>query len=172
VVIQLKFIVLHAVKRKSNHARLICWGAVILFLALIFLLSNQGGIMSNKLSNRIADLITPYMRHLPVLNNFIGDVGINYNTIVRKAGHVLEFFILALLVYRAVRRYKISAGACAGITLLICLAFAGLDELHQTLIPTRTPLVEDVLIDAAGAGIGTAIMYAAGKIKRIAGGFT
>ncbi len=71
---------------------------------------------------------------------------------IRKAGHVIEYFILGLLMFRGFRggstaewKWRWSLSAVIGVVL-----WAVTDELHQSFIPTRTASITDVGIDAAG----------------------
>jgi len=74
------------------------------------------------------------------------------HAIIRKSGHVTEYFILGLLLFRAFR------GGSIGLwnwrwsffaVILVALWAAG-DEFHQSFVPTRTASVVDVVIDIAG----------------------
>jgi len=74
------------------------------------------------------------------------------HTMIRKTGHVIEYFILGLLLFRAFRRgstapwkYRWSLFAVIGVVL-----WAVSDELHQSFVPARTASVVDVGIDVAG----------------------
>ena len=73
---------------------------------------------------------------------------------IRKAAHLFEFGMLALLWYRAIvaGRAGWAAGA-AGMVLALSVSFAALDELHQTLVPGRTATVTDVGWDGVGAAL-------------------
>jgi len=70
--------------------------------------------------------------------------------VVRKAGHMAVFGILALLLWRAVaattawRRPRARA-------LALAVLYATTDELHQGFVAGRHPSAVDVAIDAAGA---------------------
>jgi VanZ family protein len=74
---------------------------------------------------------------------------------IRKLGHVSEFAVLAVLWYRSLaldgrtRRPKAALVAFA-----LTLAFAGLDELHQAFVATRTGSMMDVGWDGLGALCG------------------
>ena len=74
---------------------------------------------------------------------------------IRKLGHVSEFAVLAVLWYRSlawagqVRRRKAALVAFA-----LSLAFAGVDELHQAFVATRTASALDVGWDGLGALCG------------------
>lgn len=78
---------------------------------------------------------------------------------VRKAAHVTEYAILALLLYRAMRRTlerspEIWCRQCAGWAFGIALIYAASDEWHQSFVPSRGGTIHDVLIDGAGAALG------------------
>ena len=72
--------------------------------------------------------------------------------LVRKAGHVTEYAILALLWFRAFRRGRgLGPRASAWLALGVGLAWAFLDEWHQSALLARTGSALDVLLDATGA---------------------
>lgn len=71
----------------------------------------------------------------------------------RKTAHMFLYFVLALLVLFALRRFFHRRGPQTALTLLICAVLAGLDEYHQTLVPGRSGELRDVLVDLTGAAI-------------------
>jgi VanZ family protein len=78
--------------------------------------------------------------------------------LIRKCGHLTEYAILALLLWRALHLSKNNLPPWSwpkvGGTLLVVFLYAASDEFHQIFVPTRTPLVSDVFIDTAGGAIG------------------
>jgi VanZ family protein len=71
--------------------------------------------------------------------------------IIRKCGHLVEYFIFSLLVLRGIRAGRRNlriAWAIAAIAIVAC--YASLDEFHQIFVPGRTPAVADVLLDTVG----------------------
>jgi len=69
----------------------------------------------------------------------------------RKMAHFTEYAVLAVLVWRAV---SLTWGRKRMVwlwTWIFCALYAVTDELHQMLVPSRTPSSHDVLIDACGA---------------------
>ncbi len=71
---------------------------------------------------------------------------------IRKAGHLIEYGIFALLWYRALRRPDIAWQLRTGlISLGVAAAFAGLDEFHQVFVPSRTASILDAGLDSLGA---------------------
>jgi len=77
-----------------------------------------------------------------------------YNILIRKAFHFLEFLILSVLIYLLVSLLKAKRGIAIAAALLLCTVFAGLDEFHQTFVPGRTSSMLDVFIDISGALFG------------------
>ena len=72
--------------------------------------------------------------------------------LIRKSGHLIEYFIFGLLVLHAVR------GECKGwqwrwglIVIAIAAGYAATDELHQAFVPNRGPSLSDVGLDTVGA---------------------
>src|SRR5262245_49626498 len=71
--------------------------------------------------------------------------------LLRKAGHVAEYAILTALWYRAFRRGRRATprGAAAS-AFAISVAWAAIDEIRQSFVPSRTASVMDVATDAVG----------------------
>jgi VanZ family protein len=99
----------------------------------------------------------------PVLRFFFGELtpaGFRLaHSIVRKSAHTIEYAILGALTLRALSPpgTRISRALVLR-TLVYCAAYALLDEAHQTFVPSRTGSPVDVMIDVAGATIGTILM--------------
>ena len=78
--------------------------------------------------------------------------------LARKGGHVTEYAILAALWYRAFTRGRhASPRTAAAMAFAISLAWAVLDELRQSLVPTRTASAMDVATDAIGALLAVSV---------------
>ena len=81
------------------------------------------------------------------------------HTAIRKGAHLAEYAVLAGLAFRAFRvSLDIPLGHVGLLTLGIVLAVAGLDELRQSWLPTRTGSLTDVFIDFTGGAIGVVIV--------------
>ena len=74
------------------------------------------------------------------------------HVVIRKGGHITEYFILGLLLFRGCRGESIPAWNWRwSLLAVIVVAFwAGSDEWHQSFVPTRTASIADVGIDTAG----------------------
>jgi len=66
-----------------------------------------------------------------------------------KGYHALEYFVLFLAILWAWQPKH--RGRALAATWLICVAYAGSDEYHQTFVPDRGGRWTDVVIDAGGA---------------------
>ncbi len=89
---------------------------------------------------------------------------------VRKLGHVIEYAILAALLWRALRggtRLTLKVGILFAVAWLVCAIFAASDEFHQSFVSSRTASGTDVMIDICGALIGLAICVAVASRKAV-----
>ncbi|HEY4602062.1 MAG TPA: VanZ family protein [Cerasibacillus sp.] len=80
--------------------------------------------------------------------------------IIRKGTHVTVFFILMLLFYYAMvmtTRWLFSARLW--VSFLLSVAYAGIDEYHQSFTPNRTAYIGDVIIDSIGAILAGALIW-------------
>jgi len=78
--------------------------------------------------------------------------------IIRKCGHLTEYFILSMLILRGIRAGEKGLYLrWVLVTILIVAGYAALDEYHQSFVPGRTAAVGDVLIDTTG-GIAAQIV--------------
>ena len=86
--------------------------------------------------------------------------------LIRKAGHVCEYALLALLFCWAMRpwAHAATAGPWRGrrdllLALVLAAAYAASDEYHQTFVPSRGASVRDVLIDTCGAAAALSLVF-------------
>jgi VanZ family protein len=88
------------------------------------------------------------------------------NAGIRKAMHVLEYGVLALLWYRALRPAQGNWNAQVGlIAFALSTAFAGVDEFHQTFVPSRTGQLVDVGWDSLGAALALITCYVFQRVR-------
>jgi VanZ family protein len=130
------------------------WGPLIVWLAAIFYFSSDA--MSAPRTSRF---IEPLIRFLFPSASEPAVIGIH--AAVRKAGHVAEYALLALLAFRAARGGRTSprwTPAWATAAFVIAVLYAAIDEVHQGFVGTRTASVFDVLTDGAGALAAVALL--------------
>ncbi|HET7511182.1 MAG TPA: VanZ family protein [Chthoniobacterales bacterium] len=132
---------------------LAAWGPVILWVAIMLVSSTQ--LMSAEQTSRF---LTPFLRWLkPDMSwNTIAHI----HLLVRKAAHLIEYAILAGLVFRALRGVAGGFWRRAAMAFVPALIFAAADEYHQSFVPSRTSSARDVFIDCAGALFGILICRA------------
>jgi VanZ family protein len=126
--------------------------AVVLWMGVIFWASSDRA--SRQHSSR---LIEPFVRWLfpDISKEALGAVVLG----VRKASHMTEYALLAILLRSALATAENSTQrVCWRRPCVWALAGAVLyaisDEIHQSFVPTRQGSVWDVLIDAVGAALG------------------
>src|SRR5437867_2441017 len=109
------------------------WLPALIWLALIFVGSTD--LLSAEQTSRF---LVPFLRWLrPDISN---EALAQIHFVVRKLGHILEYAILAMLLWRAVYsgtnlRAKMSFLFVA--VWLTCGIFAASDEFHQTFVALR-----------------------------------
>lgn len=129
------------------------WGPALVWAGLISFFST-GLFTSDNTSRIIVPLLHWLLPHLEPATLF------EIHHIIRKCGHIAEYFILSLLILRGIRdgrremRWGWALQAILGVA-----AYASLDEFHQAFVPGRTPAVRDVLLDTTG-GIAAQIVAA------------
>ena len=99
----------------------------------------------------------------PFLKWFVPDVSDEtirgIQLVIRKAAHVLEYAILSILSCRALTQRAAPSPlplAALGQAVLIAVAYAALDEWHQSWTAERFGSPLDVAIDSVGATVGVA----------------
>lgn len=71
---------------------------------------------------------------------------------VYKLAHLIVYSVLGVLVAGATRHGKMPRAAWWAWVILVLYAIS--DEIHQSFVPGRTPLVTDVAIDSLGGVLG------------------
>jgi VanZ family protein len=129
------------------------WGPAILWACVVWSFST-GTFTGNNTSR----YIVPFLHWLLPWASEQTLLALHY--LIRKSGHVTEYFVLSLLVLRGLRAGKkeMHLGWAAGAVAIVAI-YAALDEFHQSFVPGRTAAVSDVLLDTAG-GIAAQIVAA------------
>lgn len=141
----------------------------LVMIYLIFNFSAQTGVESSGVSLVVTEKM---VRIYDVImdkawdNNMIDAQVERFHGRVRKVAHVTEYFILGFCVALPLYVYKVR-----GIWLILfacgfCVAFACLDEFHQSFVAGRSPSKRDVLIDCIGVFPGVITAQTMGYIGR------
>lgn len=110
-------------------------------------------VLANGHTSRI---IEPFLRWL-----FAGISQVRVEEIhhlIRKAGHVSEYAVLSLLLWWALRPWKLRRDLL--LALGLTAFYAATDEFHQMFVPSRGASVWDVLIDTGGAAAAMGLVRA------------
>jgi VanZ family protein len=152
-----RIIILPAPPRRGILRRYLPLWLLLLWMGVIFLASTGLGRPEN--SEKIID---PVLRWLGVVQ--VGQV----HLVVRKMGHVVEYFILGLLLsyfclsspWQSLRRWWFA------VALLGAFVYACTDEAHQLLVPERHGSFVDVMLDTASAAVALLLLAGARKLFR------
>jgi VanZ family protein len=140
------------------------WLPLLIWLGVIFIGST--GVLSAEQTSRF---LVPFLRWLyPQIS--IATI-LSIHLALRKLGHLIEYGILAVLLWRALRGTLTSTRnlAIASLVFMVSAVFAASDEFHQSFVETRTSSVHDVLIDSIGALLGLLIgwAFARRRVKKV-----
>jgi VanZ family protein len=133
------------------------WSPVILWMSVIFWMST--GMFSSENTSHII---------LPLIDYLFPSISPQtvalIHGLIRKTGHVAEYFILGLFLFRAFRgeslhrwRLRCSIYAIIGVAL-----YALSDEFHQSFVATRCASIVDVGIDSAGGALSQIVILLQG----------
>src|SRR5436190_22095557 len=150
--------------RTSWRGRLIRYGPLVVWAVLIFI--GSGSILSAAHTSvllRVVKWLFP-----SASPEFLAW----FHFLVRKAGHLTEYAILATLAARAFRNssHPFIQRHWFKFSLLLAGTYALTDEFHQSLVPSRTASLHDSLIDSAGATIALSIIWYRHRSVRTASG--
>jgi len=79
-----------------------------------------------------------------------------------KINHFIAYFVLAILVNLTLiyqRKSRLLFERASIVTIVICLFYGAIDELHQMLVPGRFAETWDWVADASGTFLGVLIVY-------------
>ncbi|MEZ4777412.1 MAG: VanZ family protein [Bacteroidia bacterium] len=131
------------IQSSKTQSLLFYWLPVLVWMSIIFTLSNQ----TKDESHGLSDLFLAIFHFLGLDPVKMQAWGIPH--LIRKAAHVTEYAILYLLVHRLVYFYSPQSASLLW-ALVICVAYAASDEYHQTFVEGRGAQVSDVGVDSIG----------------------
>src|SRR5260370_31168895 len=129
------------------------WLPVLIWIGLIFVGSTDA--LSAEQTSRF---LVPFLRWLDA--QISGPSIAATQVVVRKLGHITEYAILAMLLWRGLRggtRLQAKTSILFSLAWFAAAIFAVTDEFHQSFVPSRTASPIDVMIDICGAMIGLII---------------
>jgi VanZ family protein len=144
--------------KRLRRGRFIRYAPLFLWIAVIFTLSTGAGSF-----NRTSLIVGPVLRFL--FPDVSAETLLFYHTIVRKAAHVFEYAVLALLAMWAFRpsRFSLLSGRPYAAAIIMVAVVASIDEFQQSFDPTRTGSIYDVVLDVAGGALALAAAWGAAR---------
>ena len=142
--------------------RIAAFGALILWLCVIFSFSQESAEESSDTSAAVIDkvatvVVEEYKDYTPPQKEeFIS----GWQHVTRKAAHFSEFTVLGVLTLLALLTLPLSGRLRLTISPVFCLLCAFLDELSQTFHEGRAMQFTDMLIDFSGALLGILLVWA------------
>lgn len=115
----------------------------LLWMLVIFAFSHQPATISDTQSGVFVEQLQAW---LPA-----ADSGF-LTFIVRKSAHIFAYFVLGVLVLRALQQTDLARPMLWAV--VICAIYAATDEFHQLFVPGRSGEVRDILIDTVAATVG------------------
>jgi VanZ family protein len=137
----------------SSRRRLWRYGPVVVWAALIFI--GSGNLLSGSNTSTL-------IRVVRWLIPTAGDEKLAiFHFLVRKAGHLTVYAILALLAARAFRTSSRDwlRTRWFWAAFILTAAYSLTDEFHQSFVPSRGGSIYDCLIDSAGGLIALTIFW-------------
>ena len=135
-------------KKKHCYA-ILC----IIWMLVIFWFSAQVADDSQEMSDFFVHLLDAVFSLDIMRNEIIRDMT---SFLVRKAAHMSEYAVLAILLGLTIREYKKEPWLLLALT--ATAAYAATDEFHQLFVPGRSGQFKDVLIDTAGGALGLGLL--------------
>ena len=130
---------------------------IILWMIIIFLLSNQKAQDSKQLSNSFITktIIKIYeAKHGEITEEKKIEIKENYSFIVRKAAHFTIYLVLGLLVSLVLIGKNLNIKQIILYGVLICMTYAITDEIHQIFVSGRSGEIRDIIVDTCGSTVG------------------
>ena len=141
----------------------------LVMMYFIFSFSAQTGAESGSFSYEVSKIIILAYNKLffkgydnMTLNELIALI----HPYVRKSAHITEYFLLAASVAFPLYVYRLRGFSLTLIAGVFCVAFACLDEYHQTFVSGRVGTIRDVFIDSIGILAGIIAVRIVGFIGR------
>lgn len=136
---------------------------------VIFHFSAQTGAESGSLSYEVSKLFVLAYNKLFMKgydNATLNELIVLIHPYVRKLAHITEYFLLAASVSLPLYVYRLRGIALTLVAGAFCIAFACLDEYHQSFVAGRGPSIRDVYIDSIGIFLGILFVRIFGFIGR------
>jgi len=132
---------------------------------IIFGFSSQDGEKSGSISRRITEKIATLIPQIQEKSKLKKENIMNtMESIIRKMAHFSIYTLVGLLLMALVSTYNIKEKNRLIITLTTGIIYATSDEIHQSFVPGRSPMITDIVIDTMGVILGILLIILGKKI--------
>ena len=150
---------------KINIIRIVLFILILTTFITIFRYSSQDGQTSSSLSKEVTEKVTKRINKIQNLEETERkNVLSRIEKIIRKIAHFSLYTIVGILLMSLACTYEFTEFKRGGISFLIGLMYACLDELHQFFISERSAQITDVMIDSMGVLFGILLVMLIYKI--------
>ncbi|WP_334072138.1 MULTISPECIES: VanZ family protein [Paenibacillus] len=142
------------------------WIPAVMIMMLLFVFSSQSyqqqslktdiekSITQHSVKDRLSGFSFTYAGHEVSIQSL--GIGGFIEFFIRKAAHFSIYGLLGMFVLYALNSGR--RGRDFTLAVFISFLYACSDEVHQAFTPDRTPMVQDVLLDTAGAICGALVL--------------
>ena len=96
--------------------------------------------------------------YLSSIPNLKTDLETVYDMVLRKGAHMFEYFVLTLLLWYALRQFRMWQLTKFNLIFIVSFLYALSDEWHQSFVAARSGNIFDVGIDTIGIVIGLVVI--------------
>lgn len=148
-------------KQLLSKKRFLSLIPALIMMIIIFLFSSKTAVESNDSSSVIANFLLETKEQVfGSMDSAKREITLEFiNHIVRKAAHMTEYAVLAILLGIHFYTIKVGIKKYFILNIGICVLYAMSDEFHQLFVEGRSGQSSDVGIDSIGIIIGTLIFY-------------
>lgn len=151
-------------KMKKNIERIILLILLLGTFSIIFGFSSQDGEKSGSISKKITEEI---VKRIPQIQEKEQEerelITQRTEKVIRKLAHFSIYTVVGILLMALVSTYQIKEKNKIIISIIIGITYACSDEIHQSFIPGRSPMITDVIIDTMGVILGI-LLILLGKV--------
>lgn len=141
--------------------RWLWWLPAVFMMIVIFWFSSKTGLESDGTSNPVATAI------LNLIECIFGEFDVNQhelwqeqlNFIVRKAAHMIEYAVLAMMIGLGCFQNLLRGRWMLLLPFFGSAVYAATDEIHQLFVEGRSGKITDVFIDSVGSLIGCLFVF-------------
>ena len=140
---------------KKNILRAILMLLLLSTFFIIFGFSSQNGEKSGNISKKITEeIITRIPQIQEKEQNEREAITLRIEKVIRKIAHFSIYTAVGLLLMALISTFEMKEKNRIIISLIIGIIYACSDEIHQSFVPERSPMITDVMIDTMGVMLG------------------